>query len=63
MEDLLKQLPATPPPSAAACEAALAAAAPAALALQRLLEAAALSLADGLLERCRDVAWTLHRSA
>jgi hypothetical protein len=28
---------------------------------QHLLEAAELSLADGLLDRCRDVAWSLHR--
>jgi len=28
---------------------------------KRLLEASELSLADGLLDRCWDVAWTLHR--
>lgn len=27
------------------------------------MEAAELSLADGLLDRCRDVAWALHRWA
>jgi hypothetical protein len=30
---------------------------------QRLMEATELSLADGLLDRCRDVAWALHRQA
>ena len=45
----------------ACAAAALAAAEPVAAALQGLLEAAELSLADGLLDRCRDAAWALQR--
>ncbi|KAI8469832.1 MAG: hypothetical protein J3K34DRAFT_511818 [Monoraphidium minutum] len=61
LEDLVSQLPAAPPPTPAECQAAVAAAEPKLLALQHLMEATELSLADGLLDRCRDVAWVLHR--
>ena len=48
---LLAQLPASCPADAGACQAALAAAKPQLDALLQLLQAAGLTLADGLLER------------
>ncbi|WIA30633.1 hypothetical protein OEZ86_000711 [Tetradesmus obliquus] len=61
LSQLLGQLPGEVPADPVQCRAALAAARGCVESLQQLLEAAALTLADALLDRCRDVMWALHR--
>ncbi len=58
---MVQYLPTTLPQGRSACAELMQAVLPQLEALQPLLQAAGLTLADGLLDRCRDVLWTLHR--
>lgn len=61
LEVLTAQLPNDVPPSADTCQQLISSIHGTMVSTQQLLAAAALTLADGLLDRCRDVMWALHR--